>query len=43
MVSDFADQGDSVVVTIIDGRTLSGAALVAAGTKQNLIIIAESF
>jgi hypothetical protein len=30
-VSDFEDQGDSVVVTTAGGQTFSGAVLVAAG------------
>jgi 3-hydroxybenzoate 6-monooxygenase len=40
MVSDFEDQGDSVVVTTVEGQTFSGAALVAAGgvrSRQKLI------
>jgi 3-hydroxybenzoate 6-monooxygenase len=36
MVSTFEDQGDSVVVTTVDGRTFSGPALVAADGVRSL-------
>jgi len=36
MVSDFEDQGDSVIVATVDGRTFSGPALVAADGVRSL-------